>query len=313
MCAELTFQDLEQAAIKYKDRGRRRGEHSTACKCPAPFYSRPDGQRNLPGELGHALRNLVKKDKSTGQFVFRRRVSRDPYFVFLRAAVGRERGFRPERKNLIDSLFVALVDTADLATGIVTVNLSRLAKRLSPRDDEGNCISETEVTLTRVSRLIEELIRYGVLEVPTGERFDRTNQKYFPKHVIISDAGWRLTGVNLDRLRQQQQERLAAEADGLLAPNEEISVRAARKRWYERCRHATLIRRRTEALQSKQAKRLKAMDLDDQKYQVANRLIHELPEDYYQRMSEKDFEKMVWNELYQLKLMEAPPDPTSRH
>ncbi|HFE3442997.1 TPA: plasmid replication initiator RepA [Klebsiella aerogenes] len=313
MCAELTFNDLEQAAIRYAERGRKRGDHSTACKCPAPFYNRPDGQRNLPGELGHALRNLVKKDTATGQFVFRRRISRDPYFVFLRAAVGRERGFRPERKNLIDALFVVLVDTADLATGIVTVNLSRLAKRLSPHDADGNCIPETEVTLTRVSRLIDELIRYGVLEVPEGEKFDRANRKYFPKHVIISDAGWRLTGINLDKLRQQQQERLTAEAEGLLAPNEEISVRAARKRWYERCRHATLLRRRTETLQSRQAKRLKAMDLDDQKYQVANRLIHELPEDYLQCMSEKEFDKMVWNELYQLKLMDDPPDPEPRH
>ncbi|HCA3439689.1 TPA: replication initiator protein RepA [Salmonella enterica subsp. salamae serovar 35:g,m,s,t:-] len=313
MCADLTFRHLEDAAVRLSERGRKRGTHSTLCKCPAPFYTRPTDQRNLPGELGHALRNLVKKDKVTGQFVFRRRVSRDPYFVFLRAAVGRERGFRPERRNLIDALFVVLVDTADLATGIVTVNLSRLARRLSPHDADGNCIPETEVTLTRVSRLIEELIRYGVLEVPAGEKFDRANLKYFPKHVIISDAGWRLTGINLDKLRQQQQERLTAEADGLLAPNEEISVRAARKRWYERCRHATLLRRRTEALQSKRAKQLKAMDLDDQKYLVANRLIHELPEDYIRSMSEKDFDKMVWNELYQLKLMEAPPDTEPRH
>lgn len=313
MCPELTFRDLERVAEQYAKHGRKRGDHSTACKCPAPFYSRPEGQRNLPGELGHALRNLIKKDKETGQYHFRRRVSRDPYFVFLRSAVGRERGFRPERRNLLDALFVLLVDTADLATGIVTVNLSRLAQRLSAHDAEGNCIAETEVTLTRVSRLIEELIRYGVLEIPAGENFDRANQKYFPKHVIISDAGWRLTGVNLDKLRQQQQERLTAEADGLLRPNEEISVRAARRRWYERCRHATLLRRRTEALQTKQAKRLKNMDLDDQKYQIANRLIHQLPQDYSLRMSEQDFEKMVWNELYQLKLREGPPDPSAKH
>lgn len=295
---------------------RRRGEHSTACKCPAPFYERPSTFKPLPGELGHAQRNLVYKDKRTGQMVFRRRVSRAPYFVFLRPIVGRSRGFRPERQALLDALFVLIIDSVDLATGIVTINLTKIAEKLSPKDKNGEVIFDTAVTISRVSRLIDELIKFGVLTIPLDEakQYDVINRLYFPKHVIITDQGWKLTGVDMDKLRAQQQERLVAQLQGIIEPGETISLRSARKRWYEKCRMATLLSRRSEALKQKHVRRLSKLSIDERKHDVATRLMRSLPTEVLFSMSDKEFEDMVWKELYQLKLgldfEPRPPDQT---
>lgn len=291
---------------------RRRGEHSTTCKCMNPFYSRPADFKPLPGELGHAQRNLVYKDKKTGEWIFRRRVSRSPFFVFLRPVVGRQRGFRPERRNLLDALFVLLVDTVDLATGIVTINLTKIAERLSPKNEDGTIDFEHEVTISRVSRLIDELIKFGVLAIPEDEarQYDVVNKLYFPKHVIITEQGWRLTGVNIDKLYAQQQERLAAEAQGVVKPGEVISLRAARRRWYENSRLATLKKRRSEAQKQKSIRRLSQLDIDDRKHDVAKRLMRSLPNEILFGMSDKEFDALVWRELYQLDLgLDFEPRP----
>lgn len=295
---------------------RRRGDHPTVCKCPNPFYSRPDDYKPLPGELGHAQKNLIYKDKETGLWHFRRRVSRAPVFVFLRPVTNRVRRFRPEKSNLIDALFVVLIDTVDQATGIVTINLTTIASRLSPKDSDGNVIHETAVTVSRISRLIDELIMFGVLEIPADENrsYDAVNRHYFPKHVIISESGWKLTGVNIEKLRAQQEQRLEAEANGIIEAGEEISLKSARQRWYDRCRTATLIHRRTEAVKQKQKRRLSKLAFDDRKLDVASRIMKRLPAENLYRMSDDQFEKMVWQELYQLGLgldYEPEPPPTT--
>nr|WP_187651944.1 plasmid replication initiator RepA [Xenorhabdus sp. TS4] len=292
---------------------RRRGTHSTACKCPNPFYTRPKDYKPLPGELGRAQRNLVIKDKNTGQWFFRRRPSCSPYFVFLRPIVGRQRGFRPERRALLDALFVVMIDTVNLANSIVTINLTKLSERLSPKDEQGNVIPETMVTLSRISRLIDEMIKFGILSIPELDNsFDHMNGIYFPKHVIITDAGWRLTGVNMDKLRAEQYERRIAESEGIVAPGEVLSVKASRARWYNKCRLATLACRRTEALKRKQHKILSRLPFDDRKYNVSNRLLRTLSPEILSYMTELEFEKLVWKELYQLELgpevMAAQPD-----
>ncbi|UIN02551.1 hypothetical protein LGL91_18080 (plasmid) [Yersinia ruckeri] len=192
---------------------RHRGEHSTACKCPSPQYVRPAHYKPLSKQHGHALRNLMSRDKATGQWVMRRRVSADPIFTFLRPYTGRQRAFRDVRRQLLDALFVLFVNKVDLATGIVTINITRLAQELSPRDEEGEIRVEQAVTPSRVSRLIDELSRFGIIQCPETE-WDFINHCRFPKHVIITDEGWKLTGVDMDKLRAEQQERLRALAEG---------------------------------------------------------------------------------------------------
>ncbi|WP_426575558.1 plasmid replication initiator RepA (plasmid) [Xenorhabdus stockiae] len=307
------FEQLPISSQEKPKTKRRRGTHSTACKCPTPFYTRPKNYKPLPGELGRAQRNLVVKDKKTGQWFFRRRPSCSPYFVFLRPVVGRQRGFRPERRALLDALFVVMIDTVNLANSIVTINLTMLAERLSPKDEQGNVIPETMVTLSRISRLIDELIQFGILSVPESERsFDHINGVYFPKHVIITEAGWRLTGINLDKLRAEQYERRVAESEGIVSPGEVLSLKASRARWFNKCRLATLVHRRQEALKQKRYKKLSGLPFDDRKYQVANRLLRTITPERLIYMSDLDFEKLVWSELYQLKLgpevIAAEPD-----
>ncbi|MFQ6247263.1 plasmid replication initiator RepA [Yersinia enterocolitica] len=280
---------------------RRRGEHSTACKCPSPLYVRPAHYKPLSKQHGRALRNLMSRDKQTGEWVIRRRVSADPIFTFLRPFCDRKRAFREVRRRLLDALFVLFVNKADLATGIVTINITRLAEELSPRDEDGHIISEQAVTVSRVSRLINELARFGIILSPETE-WDFVNGCRFPKHIIITEEGWKLTGVDMDKLRAEQAERLRAIEDGVLQPGEFLTVREARRRWYERCRHQTILSRRTRAIESKQRRKLEALPFDERKRQVAEQIFRQMKGQTF-NLTPQQFEKMVWTKLYQLELV----------
>lgn len=291
--------------LKPRDDRRHRGTHSTACKCPAPQYVRPAHYKALSKEHGRALRNLVARNKVTGEWVMRRRVSADPLFTFLRPQTGRKRAFYPERRNLFDALFILFMNKVDLATGIVTINTTRLAEELSPKDEQGNIIPEEAVTVSRVSRLITALVPFGVIEEPESE-WDVINNCRFPKHIIITEAGWRLTGVDMDKLRAEQEARRAAIQYGQLAPGETLSLKAARRRWYERCRHQTILSRRTRALEGKQRKKLAALPFDERKRQVSENLMRSM-KGRTGHMTHQQFEKLVWSQLYQLEPPGTPP------
>lgn len=294
--------------LKRSDDRRHRGTHSTACKCPAPQYVRPAHYKALSKEHGRALRNLMTRDKTTGEWVVRRRVSADPLFTFLRPQTGRKRAFYPERRNLFDALFILFMNKVDLATGIVTINTTKLAEELSPRDEQGNIIPEEAVTVSRVSRLITALVPFGVIEAPESE-WDVINNCRFPKHIIITEAGWRLTGVDMDKLRAEQEARRAAIQDGQLAPGEPLSLKAARRRWYERCRRQTILSRRTRALEGKQRKKLEALPFDERKRQVSEDLMRSM-KGRTDHMTHQQFEKLVWSQLYQLELVSLEPPGT---
>lgn len=287
---------------------RHRGSHSTACKCPAPFYQRPSQHKSLSGEHGRVMRNLMWKDKTTGRVMLRRRVSTDPLFVFLREACGRRRAFRPERAALLDMLYVLMIDKVDLATFIVTLNVSALSGALSPRDSGGKIIPERRVTASRVSRLLFMLARFGIIELPQTE-WDRTEGCRFPKHVILTETAWRLGGASMDKLRAEQQLRIEATADGILEPGEDVSVKTLRKRWYETCRHRTILCRRTRAMEGRQRRQLKKLPFDERKQQVAEQLFRSLRGSRH-TLTPRQFEKMVWQQLYQLELVNLDPPGT---
>lgn len=288
-----------------KEDRRHRGEHSTVCKCPSPLYVRPAHYKPLSKQHGRALRNLMSRDKTTGEWVIRRRVSADPVFTYLRPFCDRKRAFREVRRRLLDALFVLLINKADLATGIVTLNITRLAEELSPHDDEGNIIAEKAVTTSRVSRLIDELAKFNIILSPETE-WDFVNGCRFPKHIIITDIGWQLTGVDMDKLRAERDERLRAINDGVLQPGEFLTVREARKRWYERCRQQTILSRRTLAIEGKQRRQLGELPFDERKRQVAEQIFRSM-KGQTQHLTPQQFEKMVWTKLYQLELVNLQP------
>ncbi|MDV0911532.1 hypothetical protein RZP17_31840, partial [Klebsiella variicola subsp. variicola] len=61
----------------------------------------------------------------------------------------------------------------DAGKHTVGMCVSRLARELSPKDGKGKVIPETEVTIRRVSALIAEQVRFGVLGVSEETAWDR--------------------------------------------------------------------------------------------------------------------------------------------
>jgi len=250
--------------------------------------------------MGHAMSRLVVKDKRTGKMTLRQRMSRHPYFVQLREAAGRKRDFRPEKQALYDALWPLCVQRADLATSVVTFNGSKLADELSPKDENGNVISETRVEPSRLSRLFEEWERYGLIERPDLE-MDPVTGYCMPRHIVLTDRFWQLCGINMDKFLAERNERLAAEADGIIEPGTHASVRAARRRWYENMRIATLISRRDKASRQKRRKRLSKLPIDDRRNAMA-KLLRARPIQEWKTLPPEDFDRLVWKCLRQLEL-----------
>ncbi|WP_217550276.1 plasmid replication initiator RepA [Pantoea sp. GbtcB22] len=279
---------------------RHRGDHSTACKCSNPEWFAPKGYKRLPGQMGHAMSRLVVKDKLTGKLTLRQRMSRHPYFVQLRDAAGRKRDFRPEKQALYDAMWPLCVQRADMATSVVTFNGSKLADELSPKDEKGSVIPETRVEPCRLSRLFEEWERYGLIERPDLE-MDPATGYCMPRHIVLTDRFWELCGIDMDKFLAERNERLAAEADGIIEPGTHASVHAARRRWYEHMRMATLISRREKASKQKRRKRLSKLPLDDRRNAMA-KLLRARPSHAWRDLSPQDFDRLVWKCLRQLEL-----------
>ncbi|WP_052968972.1 plasmid replication initiator RepA, partial [Shigella sonnei] len=142
---------------------RRRGEHSTKPKCENPSWYRPERYKALSGQLGHAYNRLVKKDPVTGEQSLRMHMSLHPFYVQKRTYVGRKYAFRPEKQRLLDAVWPVLVSFSDAGTHTVGMSVSRLAREISPKDSKGKVIPELEVTVSRLSRLLAEQVRFGVL------------------------------------------------------------------------------------------------------------------------------------------------------
>ncbi len=218
---------------------RRRGEHSTKPKCENPSWFRPAHYKALGGQLGYAYNRLVKKDPETGHYFLRMHMSLHPFYVRERQRAGRKYTFRPEKRRLLDALWPVLVSFCDAGKHTVGMCVSRLARELSPKDAKGNVIPDTEVTVSRISNLIAEQVRFGTLGVSAETSWDRESRKRLPKYVWITTTGWQMLGVDLMKLQAQQMKRLHESEErrrlieeGILGEDEEISVHAARKRWY---------------------------------------------------------------------------------
>lgn len=284
-----------RAARSRKPTKRRRGDHSVACKNPNPFYRRPDGNKPLPGQLGKCYNRLVKFDRKTGEYSFRRRLSRDPFYVYMRDIVGRKRDFRPEKENLIDAMAPAFLSRCNLSTSRVVICISSLAEELG-------------VTVSRLSRALKEQAEFCVIELSDLE-WDPYQNCFLPRHIILTERFFKMCGADLDKLREEQETRLQAEHEGWLKPGEQISIKAARRREFDRIRTAALMRRRELAIAQKKLKRFDAgRDFDETKQIIAAHLIKTIPRYELQQMSPDDFEAHVAREHYQYRLsLDDPP------
>jgi hypothetical protein len=129
----------------------------------------------------------------------------------------------------------------------------------------GEVISGTEVTDAPISALIAEQVRWCTWRIrrnSVGQGITEATAKY----VWITPVGWKMLGVDLMKLQEQQlkklrecEERQALIKEGLLGENEEISVLRARKRWYEQRSREALQYRRAKGAARKRANRLARM------------------------------------------------------
>ncbi|WP_258964101.1 plasmid replication initiator RepA, partial [Klebsiella pneumoniae] len=84
---------------------------------------------------------------------------------------------------------ISFCDAGKLTVGMC---ISRLAKELSQKDSHGKVIPETEVTVSRLSRLIDEQVRFGVLAVSEENSWDRESRTWLPKYVYITALGFQM-------------------------------------------------------------------------------------------------------------------------
>lgn len=280
---------------------RQRGEHSTRCKCPHPAYFRSRSFKNLPGELGRAYHNLVGYD-ADGRPFLKRHVSRDIFFVQYRHLSNRRRDFRPERRRLIDALWPLLISKLDLATGLVTICLTTVARELSVMDCQGNIDASQAVSPSRISRLIKELVRYGLLEAQSLE-WDAKRNMFMPRYIALTEQGWKLTHCNIDKLLREQQQRLRETAP---QNNEFITVNEARKTWLEKKRLSTLIKRNNAISADRRAILLAHKTLEERQHAVASWLRKKLGVQHCVSLKE-GFIKLVWQELRRMGLAGASP------
>ncbi|HIF7487309.1 TPA: plasmid replication initiator RepA, partial [Escherichia coli] len=215
-----------------------------------------------------------------------------------------------------DAIWPVLVSFSDAGTHTVGMSVSRLAREISPKDSKGKVIPELEVTVSRLSRLLAEQVRFGVLGVSEETLWDRETRQRLPRYVWITPAGWQMLGVDMVKLHEQQQKRLRESEirqqlirEGVLREDEDISVHAARKRWYLQRSQDALKHRREKAAASKRARRLKKLPADQQIHEMAEYLRKRLPPDEAYFCSDDHLKRLAIRELRQLELTLAAPPP----
>lgn len=299
-----------------KKRTRRtRGNHSTRSKCEFPVWFRPAHYKKLSGELGHAYNRLVMFDRTTGKTRLRVHVSRHPLFVTGRRKAGRKYGFRPERQRLIDALWPLLISFCDAGKHTVGMCISRLAKELSMKDAKGNVIPETEVTVSRLSRLIEEQVRFGVLGLAEERIWDRESRSWLPVYVYITPAGFKMLGVNMGKLLKEQEKKLRLSAErerliheGAMTEHDDITPHKARQCWSGQKRRDALTYRRKKGAERKRANNLIKLPADERLHVMEKWIFKTLSHDEAYWCTPERLTQLAVQHLYQLDLALSPPD-----
>lgn len=100
---------------------------------------------------------------------------------------------------------------------------------------------------------------------------DPYTKTYLPRHVTLTEQFFKLLEVNLDLLFKEREERLRALAEGILAPGEVMSVKAARQRFDEKVAQALKVRRERAIEQKRLSRIARSTQLDDRQFQIAAR------------------------------------------
>lgn len=104
-------------------------------------------------------------------------MSLHPFYVQKRTYAGRNMLSVRKNNALLDAIWPVLVSFSDAGTHTVGMSVSRLAREISPKDSKGKVIPELEVTVSRLSRLLAEQVRFGVLGVSEETLWDRETRQ----------------------------------------------------------------------------------------------------------------------------------------
>lgn len=282
---------------------RHRGNWLTAPLCDNPFYIRPGKFDDLPQVLHTPYVKILGVDDD-GQPLLRRKISSDLALLHLREAAGRVRGFRKPLRALMDAAAPLLLSCVDVATFICSMNVTQLAEALSPKDETGKVIKHKRVTVSRVSRLIRVMARFGLVELPPL-RWDHEEGTRLPRHIQLTERFFEICGANMGALMKEQRRRLDDEelrllaiAAGVIAPNEELSPKAARSRWYRHQTHKCILERRQKSAEGKRRKKLSRIEhYDDLKYAIGLELKARIKRGDLLPMTESEFKRAVFFEI----------------
>lgn len=301
---------------KNKATRRRRGTHSTRPKCEKPEWFRPARYKKLGGQLGYAYNRLVMKDPVTGQPRLRIRMSLHPYYITHRELADRTNHFKPEKCSLLDTSWLLWISFCDAGKRTVGMCVSRLAYEVSPKDARGKVIPETVVTVSRMSRLIDEQVRYGVLAVSNEKKWDRESGEWFPKYVWLTDVAFKMLGVDMEKLAKEQEkalrkseERRQLIAEGIISPDEDISAHAARKRWADKKKAEALRFRREKGAMRKRANRLAKLPQDIQLFEMMKHIRKTMPAGESMFCDDVRLEQLAIRQLYQMEIFTAQEAP----
>lgn len=308
--------DSFMVPVQKKQTRRKRGEHSTNAKCKNPTWFRPDHYKRLGGQLGYAYNRLVKKNPDTGELTLRMRMSLHPHYVVQRELANRKNAFKPEKSALLDTMWPIWISFCDAGKHSVGMCVSRLAREASPKDAGGNVIPETAVTVSRMSRLIDEQVKYGALAVSEEKTWDHESGQWLPKYVWITDTGFRMLGVDMDKLGREQEKALRKSEErrqlideGIMSEFDDISPHTARKRWSDKMKAQALKHRREKGAMRKRANRLDKLPRDAQVYEMMQHLKKTMPAGERLFCVDGRLEQLAIQQLYQMELFisqEAP-------
>lgn len=284
--------------------GRRRGTHSVRCKNPNPEHKRDVSYKKLPGAFGRVYRIAQQKD-----------TAKHPHFIQHRFAMGRQRGFRIERANLIRAFICAVLDCLDLATGMTTKSLEQIAQDLN-------------VTESRISRVVNEVfVLTGLMYVHAdkealdrdpnfGMVWDAAHGLWFPKMLVVTDLFFKVAGADdklLQMIQQQADEHLQLCKHGLSKPGEVISRHEARNRRRKFAFERSWNRRKDAArVQRTRAKVLNIDSLDERQYFIGVKLMKDRPS-YYESQPLSVLEADIWQVLHKHKAATKPPGSDRSH
>jgi len=263
-----------------------------------PVWQRPAHWKNLPGELGKTYNFLKKRD-----------VSRDPLFVQLRSVMGRKRDFKRCRRTFMQAIFELILNRHDLVTGIIELNLEQMAEELSfsiTEDDNGVKVkTKSKVPVCRVSRFIDDvMIRFGLAYVQcdgdktgkTGMVWDRTNGIWFPKVLVLTDQFYRICGADVEKLNIQRDQLFIAKQQGLIFDGQVPSIRELRQLKKNMIFLKAWESRKEGARAGRMKSKLANKSLDDRRYDVAESLMKQDPEQM-RDMSHEAFSKLTWQRM----------------